>query len=68
MNQLPARARLFLFLLVVAAPVTATLAFEHAAQPAGTELRNGGREAAQGSSVKPEAGDRHQTIPRRGAR
>ncbi len=65
MNQLSARSRVFLFLLIVAAPITATLALERAAQATGVELRSSGREAAQPISVRPESGDGHQTIPDR---
>jgi hypothetical protein len=54
MNHLPARARLFLFLLVVAAPLTATLAFERAAgapRPARVELRDGGSRAPRSATA-----------------
>jgi hypothetical protein len=50
MNRSSARLRLSVFLLVVAAPVTATLAFERAAgasTPAPVELRDGASRAPE---------------------
>jgi hypothetical protein len=64
MSSLSARARVFLFLLVVAAPVTATLAIEHAARPPAAEFRNADRQMSQPASAKPEADTRSSAAER----
>jgi hypothetical protein len=53
-------ARLVLFLLVLAAPVTATLAFEHAARGSAPEMRRDPTQASPAATqvrVRPEGSE-----------